>query len=145
MKMTIRQIDHSDMEFLANQYGDFGYKDAQSFHDFLIDTLPKYQENLIIEGDGIPACFVCAFFDGWTYEPHVEFFRTASKRTKFLLTRMFFEGISANSTIGSCVVKCLENSVILFNKVKNLKYVGVIENGDYRGDQHIFAMKGGKV
>lgn len=96
-----------------------------------------------VEGKSI--CFVCSYFNGWKYEPHVEFFSSANKRDILEATISFFKKLKDMDTIGVVVVKSLDQSTGLFDHVSRrgcLEYVGKIPKGDYRGTEHIYTVSG---
>ncbi len=116
------------------------------FGEWLDKTFARYNEVLIVEQDGIPCCFVAAFWDGWKYEPHVEFFK-CSARTKLESTLWFFSQMQGKPELGVTVVKCLLAAKPLFDRVVAagyLKYVGMMEQGDYRGHEFIYAVAGSR-
>lgn len=108
----------------------------------------RYHEILVVREDGKAIAFVCSFFDGWTYEPHVEFFDNVSKRTILEVNEVFFRWLKCDDSIGVVLVKSLSKTSNLFNHLvkKNLlDYVGVVKNGDYRGDQYLYSARGNAI
>lgn len=100
-------------------------------------------------GRGVIA-LIAAKNDGWKIEPHVEFFPWATKRNVLRTCVAFFQMIRNSRKVGVCVIKSLKDSVNLFNHC--IKYfppgvlwkVGRVPNGDQRGDEYIYSIKGRK-
>ena len=91
-----------------------------------------------------PVALVSIIGDGWRIEPHTEFFPWTSKKNILRSSVAFFQMVRYKK-IGVCVVKSLKVSTALFNKCKEygvLFYVGEIINGDPRGDEYIYSVRG---
>ena len=91
-----------------------------------------------------PIAFVSIMGDGWKIEPHCEYFPWASIRNK-LRSQVAFYQMVRYKKIGVCIVKSLESDVPLHNKCKEygvLFYVGKIINGDPRGDEYVYSVRG---
>lgn len=91
-----------------------------------------------------PIAFASILGDGWRIEPHVEFFPWASRRNILRSSVGFFQMVRYKK-IGVCIVKSLNNSTKLFDKCKEygvLFYVGKIVNGDPRGDEYVYSIRG---
>lgn len=104
----------------------------------------RYFEILIVESKERPICFVGAYFDGWKYEPHVEFFSCATKREKLIGSVEFFKRLK-ESEVGVVIVKSLDESKNLFDRICKydcLEYVGSVIKGDCRGTEHIYSAAG---
>lgn len=85
--------------------------------------------------------------DGWKIEPHVEFFSWATKKNILRGCVSFFQWARNTRKIGCVQVYSLDDSKNLFDHVCKygvLHYVGKIINGDPRGDEHIYSVKGKK-
>lgn len=88
--------------------------------------------------------------DGWKVEPHVEFFPWATKKNILRTVVAFFQMVRNSRKVGVCIIKSLKDSVNLLNHC--IKYfppgvlwkVGKIPNGDERGDEYLFSIKGRK-
>jgi len=113
----------------------------------------KHREFLISEdsndyyesGAG-PIAVIWIGSDGWKVEPHCVFFPWATARNKLRSTVAFFQ-MARYKKIGACVVFSLENSKPLFDKTASygvLHFVGKIPNGDPRGDEFIYSVRGKK-
>lgn len=91
-----------------------------------------------------PIAFVSISGDGWRVEPHCEFFPWTSTRNKLRSMVAFFQMIRYKK-IGVCIVRSLKEHTPLHNKCKEygvLFYVGEIVNGDPRGDEYIYSVRG---
>ena len=91
-----------------------------------------------------PVALISVSGDGWKIEPHVEFFPWSTKRNVLRTAVAFFQMVRYQK-IGVCIVKALNGSTILFDKCKEygvLFYVGKIVNGDPRGDEYIYSIRG---
>lgn len=124
--------------------------DQKGFADELIEN-SSFCEFLICEdsndhysnGSG-PIGIVWIRTDGWKVEPHCVFFSWATARNKLRSTVSFFQ-MSRYRKIGACVVYSLQDSKPLFDKTASygvLHYVGKIPNGDPRGDEFMYSVRG---
>lgn len=101
------------------------------------------------EGRGLIA-LIAVRTDGWKIEPHVEFFPWATNKNVLRTCVAFFQMIRNSRKVGVCIIKSLRDSVNLFNHC--IKYfppgvlwkVGRIPNGDERGDEYLYSIKGRK-
>lgn len=110
--------------------------------DFLIveDNNKQYK-------NGGPIAIVTILGNNWKLEPHVDFFPWATKKNILRGCVAFFQWARNTRRIGCVVVHALENSKNLFDHVCSygvLHYVGKIVNGDSRGDEFIYSVKGKK-
>jgi len=83
--------------------------------------------------------------DGWKYEPHVQFLPWSSKKNILRVTVAFLQYIRYSKKVGVCVVYSLEDSLSLFDKCCEygvLHKVGKILNGDPRGDEWVYSIRG---
>ena len=149
-KITFRPILLSDLDVLYEAYLADSFEleyglSKEIFKSTIIDILGTSQETLIVEDGNRPIAFVSAYFNGWIYEPHVEFFSWASKRSILKSSVEFFTELGKLKSIGCITVRCLESSKNLFDHVCRygcLKYIGMIEKGDYRGNEYIYSRTG---
>jgi hypothetical protein len=97
------------------------------------------------EYNGIgPIAIVNIDTDGWKIEPHAIIFPWASNRNKIKAVVAFFQMVRYQK-IGCCVVYSLAESKPLFDKAQEygvLNYVGKIPNGDPRGDEYLYTIRG---
>lgn len=149
-KITFRPILLSDLDvlyeaYLANSFDMVSGFTKEQFSKEIIKLVESYQETIIVEDGNRPIAFVSAYFNGWVYEPHVEFFSWASKRSILNSSIKFFTEVGKLKSIGVINVKALESSKTLFDHVCRygcLKYIGTIEKGDYRGNEYIYSRTG---
>lgn len=95
-----------------------------------------------------PVAVVGIRSDGWTVEPHVDFFEWAAPRTMLRVVVAFMQMVRYSKDVGVCVVKCLKTSKSLFKHVSDdygvLHPVGMIPKGSPRGDVLLYSVWGGK-
>jgi hypothetical protein len=97
------------------------------------------------QGSG-PIALVGVKNNGWKVEPHVQFFDWATPRNILRSTVAFLQMIRYRK-IGACVVYALDESLNLFDRCCAygvLHKVGKIENGDPRGDETVYSIRGKK-
>lgn len=123
------------------------------FYRWMLDVLAKYSSVWLVEDDnkrfrdgrGV-VCFIAMTSDGWKHEPHIEFFKWATKENILRVNVRFFNWVRNNKHIGVCVVKCLEEARKIFDTVRKkyglLTYVGKICGGNQNGDEFIFSTRG---
>lgn len=112
---------------------------ASRDHEFFMveDRNPSY------EGNG-PIAVVWLFNDGWKIRPHTEFFAWTTRLNKLRSTVSFLQMLRYKK-IGCCLIESLKESKILFDKCTEygvLHYVGMIHNGDPRGDEYLYSIRG---
>lgn len=122
----------------------------QEFADFLesttdgIDRFVVEDNNKEYNGFG-PVAVGYVVNNGWKYEPHIEFFPWATKKN---IIRSVIAGLQYarySRQIGCVLIHSLEISKNLFDHVCRygvLHYVGKIVNGDERGDEYIYSVRG---
>ena len=158
-KPTIRPLNDSDIGWLWVAYlqGGFDLDEGltqEAFQTELAQILGGYDALFVIddangsfrEGYG-PVALVGAGYDGWTLEPHVDFFPWASKRNILRGIVGFLHKARYDRNVGVCIVHSLEDTLQLFHKVKGygvLWYIGKVPCGDERGDDHLFYLRGRK-
>lgn len=111
-------------------------------------------EALMVEDDNAryasgrgPVAFIGVRADGWRYEPHVDYFRWATRRNILRTTVGFLRFMRYHKQVGVCIVRCLDPHVALFRRATAytlLNYLGRIVNGTPRGDEHVFTVAGKK-
>jgi hypothetical protein len=107
------------------------------------DCFIAEDRNSALKGYG-PVGVIAIKTDGWKIEPHAVYFPWATARNKIRAAVSFFQMIRYKK-IGCCVVYSLMYSKPLFDKVQEygvLNYVGRIPNGDARGDEYMYTIKG---
>jgi hypothetical protein len=83
--------------------------------------------------------------DGWKVEPHMQFMPWATKRNILRVVVSYLQYVRHSKNFGVCVVHSMENSKRLFDKVCEygvLHWVGKVVNGDHRGDDHLYSVRG---
>ena len=148
-KVEFHHYGENDFEVIWEAYKsksfDLPEMGKLQFVAWLANARKRYQEFLIVEHRSKPIAFVGAYFDGWKYEPHVEFFASATKREVIESSVEFFTRLKRLDTVGVVVVKALEGSKNLFDHVCKhgcLEYVGLMQKGDYRGNEYIYSTAG---
>ncbi len=94
-----------------------------------------------------PIGVVTILNNGWKIEPHVEFFPWATPRNKLRSVVGFMQWARSSRKIGCVMAYSLNESKPLFDRACTygvLHYVGKISNGDPRGDEYLFSVKGKK-
>lgn len=146
--VNYQQELHFEIIYKAYLDGSFRFKseiDRNGLLTFIKNIQHKYNEFFICEYDGMQICFICAKFDGWKYEPHVEFFTWATKKHILHSTIEFLIRLKRLDSIGVVVIKAMKQSVNLFDHVCKhnvLQFIGMIPKGDYRGDEYIYTTSG---
>lgn len=110
---------------------------AEQFFTELKQVIAVHTSHWIVEdsGEAVAAMFIRS--DGWTMEPHVEFFKDIKPVQIYRSYITFFGSLKEQEFEGSCIVKTREKEKPIFNKLvkqKVLKYVGDIPNGDPSGE-----------
>lgn len=146
--MKFRPLNN-DQELLWEAYLDKSFKmpDGLSKIAFLsiFDKILRSKSEWIIIENKRPIALIGASFDGWRYEPHVEFFAWATNREILTSLCEYLSKLSKLDTVGVAVVRALPSSKNLFDHVCKrglLKYIGCMPKGDYRGHEHIYAVEG---
>lgn len=94
-----------------------------------------------------PIGFVTIANNGWRIEPHVDWFSWASPRMILRGTVSFFQMARYSKDVGVCVVRSLADTVPLFDRIRTyglLFPVGRVPDGDARGDEWIYQVRGRK-
>jgi hypothetical protein len=160
-KPFIRRFELSDMWILWAAYKEGSFPvmpegmEKEAFYTEIRQRLNSYHQLMLVEDDCKkfkdgrgPVCLIGARTDGWKIEPHVEFFKWASKQNILRVNVRFFNWIRQNKEIGVCIVRSLKHTTNLFHHVREygvLNFVGKIPGGDSRGDEYIFSIRGKKI
>lgn len=97
--------------------------------------------------DSGPVALIAVTSNGWKIEPHAEFFKWSTAKNILRVSVAFLQMVRYRK-IGACVVLSLNDSKKLFDcccRYGVLHSVGQIQNGDPRGDEHIFTVRGKNV
>lgn len=125
---------------------DFLLAVAQRFGSFPLVWVVEDDTKAFKSGRGQVA-LVAIRTDGWVYEPHVMFFKWATKRNVLRSAVAFFQMIRHQRDVGACVVKTNKKD---FAFMKHMEKYGVlymrgkIPNGTPDGDAFIFSIDGKK-
>ena len=136
-------------------FPNLGKMDKEAFVKMLLTFVSGKSSCLIVEDDCKwfksgrgPVAFVAIDNYGWRIEPHVDFFtKWATPRSILRCCVSFFQMVRYSSQVGVCLIRCLEESVNLFDHLRDYGLVfpcGKIPNGDHRGDEYIYYAKGRK-
>lgn len=124
------------------------------FGKFIAATCMGLNDAVMVEDDSRsyssgrgPVAFIGIRSDGWRVEPHVDYFKWATKRNILRTTVGFLQFIRYHKQVGVCVVRCLSPHVNLFKRAS--AYVVLsgpfrIVNGTPRGDEYMFTVAGKK-
>ena len=117
-----------------------------------IEEIYRGEDLLIVEDDNRhfknkkgPVALVSLRNDGWKYEPHVQFMPWVTKKNILRVSVAFLQYVRYSKKVGCIVVFSLNDSVALFDKCCEygvLHRVGMIPNGDSRGDEFLYTIKG---
>jgi hypothetical protein len=83
--------------------------------------------------------------NGWKYEPHINFFPWSTKKNILRSVVAGLQWARYSRKIGCILIHSLEESKNLFDHVCKygvLHYVGKIVNGDERGDEYLYSVRG---
>ena len=108
----------------------------EEFHTNMKRLIGMYSSHWIVEDDGEPVAAIFVKTDGWTIEPHVEFFRGTTPAAIFRTHLHFFGSLIKQGLKGSCIVKSFKENRNVFDRLVTrgvLLYVGEIPEGDPRG------------
>lgn len=82
---------------------------------------------------------------GWRIEPQIDFFFWASKRNRLRAAAAFLHMTRHSRDVGVCVVRVTDKDVPLCEHLRGYDLLypcGKIPNGDPRGDESLFYLKG---
>lgn len=158
MSLVDQQGYTQDMSILWGAYKQGSFKipevSQEEFADYMMSEVNPYQKKWLIEdantkyesGYG-PVAMVCAAYNGWELEPHLEVFDWATKRNILRLAVSFFQMMRYDKSVGIVNVYSLKKTKNLFNHIAKygvLKYAAKIPDGDERGDRYIYYIRGRK-
>ena len=110
-------------------------------------------EILVIEDDNKqyknkgPIGIILIYGDDWKIEPHASFFPWATKKNILRSAVAFFQWARNTRKVGCVLAFVLPEGKNLYDRVCKygvLHYVGKIVNGDPRGDEYLYSVKGSK-
>lgn len=109
------------------------------------DLLIAEDDNRQFKNKKGPVALFSLKTNGWKYEPHVQFMPWATKKNILRTTVAFLQFVRYSKKVGCIVVYSMENSLPLFDKCCDygvLHKVGLIPNGDPRGDEWLYTIRG---
>jgi hypothetical protein len=118
--------------------------DPAEFNKNLKRLIGMYNSHWIVEDDGEPVAAMFIKTDGWTIEPHVEFFAGTTPAAIFRSYLHFFGSLIKQGLKGSCIIKAFEGNKNLFDRLVKkgvLLYVGEIPEGDPNGTIYQYCLK----
>lgn len=145
--LGILWVGHKKSPFVWMKENADQYQFAQA-----IEGINKEEELLIAEDTNRhfkekkgPVALVSMSNDGWKYEPHVQFMPWATKKNILRVSVAFLQYVRYSRKVGCILVFSLEGSTTIFDKCCEygvLHKVGPIPNGDPRGDEWIYTIRG---
>jgi hypothetical protein len=147
--VIIRPFSPLDMPDMHCAYGEgsFDMDPGMGYAEFaahMKDELARYGSVWTMLHDGKMIAMVGMYDNGYSVEPHVAYFASASKKAVLQATTKFLLTVRENPAIGACVVRCLQKSKGLFNRLCDygvLLYVGMIPNGHPNGDEFLYCVR----
>lgn len=126
--------------------------DQKGLEKFIVELSTKYQSLEIVEDENTgfssgfgPIAIVGAFFDGWRFQPHVEFFKWVTDKSILKCTVAYIQKVRYRKGVGVVTIHSLPESKNLFDHVTKygvLHYRGKIPNGSPRGDEYVYSTRG---
>lgn len=126
----------------------------EEFADYIMSDVNGYARKWIIEDSNAQfndkygaIAMVCAVYNGWELEPHVNFFSWATPRNKLRAMVSFLQMMRYDKEVGIVNANSLEETKGFFHHVVKygvLKYAAKVPNGDSRGDRYMFYIRGRK-
>jgi len=119
---------------------------AKAIVDLTSDRIVHILDDVNLEFvDHGPVGFISSLYmNDWVFEPHAEFFAWATPRNVMSSLVSFLQYMRYQK-VGVVTVRCLEDSVPLFNKLRDylpLYGPAKIICGDPRGDEYVYSMRG---
>ena len=154
----IRQYEPKDNGFLwvAYQKGSFDLPEGLTENEFLVAAAKKFNSPLVwvVEDDSKQfksgrgqVGLITIKTDGWMFEPHVHFFKWATRKNILRAAVAFFHMMRNTKTVGCCLVRTIKKD---FSFMKHMEKYGVlylrgkVPNGSPKGDVFIFSIDGKK-
>lgn len=155
-KPLVRPLTKDDLWVLWAAYkeGSFPLPEMSKddFYSYILKVISAYSSAWLIEDDSKvfkdkrgPVCIILVHSNGWKIEPHVDWFKWATKQNILRSSVRFFNWVKQSKEVGVCVVKSLKKTSNLFHHIRSygvLNFVGRIPGGDKRGDEYIFSIRG---
>ena len=115
--------------------------EAEEFSGHIEFLIGSHDSHWIVEDSGVAVGAMFIRTDGWTIQPHVEFFKGVSPAAIYRSYMTFFSDLKGKDFQGQCEVRCLENVRGVFNRMVMrgvLEYVGEIKEGSPSGTLYIY-------
>lgn len=131
----------------------YGIRPDASEDEFVKMVVSEPSELLVIEDENSqykghgPIGVIQVNGDGWKIQPHAFFFDWATKKNILRSAVSFLQWARCSRQIGSVLVFVLDEGKNLYDRVCTygvLHYVGKVPNGDPRGDEYLYSVKGKK-
>ena len=129
----------------------YGLEEGLDEKEFVNDLLGVNQEMVIIEDENSqykgrgPIGIILVKSNDWKIEPHAVFFPWATKKNILRSAVAFFQWARNSRKIGCVLTSVLPDGKNLYDRVCKygvLHYVGKVVNGDPRGDEYLYSVKG---
>lgn len=145
---------HKDVKILwvAHKVKPFhGLEEGLNEIEFTKSVMDLGVELLIIEDDNNqyenqgPIGVILVYGNDWKIEPHAMFFPWATKKNILRSAVAFFQWSRNSRKVGCVMAFVLEEGKNLYDRVCQygvLHYIGKIVNGDPRGDEYLYSVKG---
>ena len=147
---------HNDIKILwvAHKKSPFpGLEEGLNESAFAEAILKENSDIFVIEDENEqytetgPVGVILATGDGWKVEPHALWFPWATKKNILRGAVAFFQWARNTRKIGCVLTSVLPEGKNLYDRVCEygvLHYVGKVINGDPRGDEYMYSVKGKK-
>ena len=157
-KPIIRYFDAEDWKWMygAYRYPDppGGQEDFEAFRNDAMQQLAQYTYAFIAEdrnqrfkGKYGPVGIIPAMYNGWTLEPHVQWFPWATTMNKIRSSVAFMMFARYSPDIGITEIRSLKEHADFFKGLKDyapIYFIRKIPYGDIRGDSYLFYIRGKK-
>lgn len=97
-----------------------------------------------VKGELVPVAFIFAAHDGWTMEPHVVHFDTATPKIIYRTWVAFLKKTKWDKKTGACLLRLEKDSVLLANRLEQMKlieWVGKVWGGRPSGNEYLYSMR----
>jgi hypothetical protein len=149
VKTNIREFTPDDMGLMWDECkkGNLPLPKSTNPEEFNINLkrlISMYNSHWIVEDSGEPVAAMFIRTDGWTIEPHVEFFAGTSPAAILRSYLHFFGSLIKQGLKGTCIIKSFIENKKLFDKLVAkgvLLYVGEIPEGDPKGTVYQYCLK----
>jgi len=150
----IKGNDPGDMPYLWDAYKKDMFNelpkdlDMQEFVDIVEFIVNPLQEIWMVEDkvkdNVLPVAFVVCKSNGWTLEPHVRYFDSATPRVKLRTWTAFMKKTKYRKDIGACLIRADKRTTNLANRVEKMgliQFVGRVWGGSPSGDEYLYSIR----